>query len=95
MRPGTAFAYADKGGGFSRTLLGGRSARVVVTMGMPSAVYRWFFGAHAVKSLERNVLRFVGVAPVRCSYVGMVEAPDGRGRARWLRRMAGFGRAAR
>ena len=39
MRPGTAFAYPDKGGGFTKTLLRGRSARVVVTMGMPSVLY--------------------------------------------------------
>jgi putative NADPH-quinone reductase len=43
MRSGTAFAYPDKGGGFTKTLLRGRTARVVVTMGMPSALYRLCF----------------------------------------------------
>ena len=56
-----------------RKLLGGRSARIVVTMGMPAFVYRWYFGAHSVKSLERNILRFAGIAPVCRSLVGMVE----------------------
>ena len=35
--------------------LKGRSAGIVVTMGMPALVYLWYFGAHSVKSLERNI----------------------------------------
>ncbi|MER9203417.1 hypothetical protein NKH74_30320 [Mesorhizobium sp. M0933] len=31
-----AVAYPGKGGGFTKTLLRGRTSRVVVTMGMPS-----------------------------------------------------------
>lgn len=54
----------------------GKSARIVVTMGMPALAYRLWFGAHSLKSLERNILRFAGVAPVRSMLVGMVE---GRG----------------
>ncbi|TIT71390.1 MAG: flavodoxin family protein, partial [Mesorhizobium sp.] len=45
MRPGTAFAYPQKGEGFAKPFLHGRSARLVVTMGMPAPVYRlWFLG---------------------------------------------------
>ncbi len=51
-------------------LLTGRSARVVVTMGMPALIYRWYYRAHSLKSLERNILRFVGIAPVRHTLVG-------------------------
>jgi putative NADPH-quinone reductase len=39
MRPGTAFAYQTNG--FPKMLLRGRSARLVVTMGMPVLAYRW------------------------------------------------------
>jgi putative NADPH-quinone reductase len=70
LRPG--FALADKpgmGGG----LLKGRSARIIVTMGMPAFFYNLFFMAHSVKSLKRNVLQFVGFAPVRVSLIGLVE----------------------
>lgn len=52
--------------------LSGRSARVVVTMGMPATVYRLYFRAHGVKSLERNILGFVGIAPVHETLVGNV-----------------------
>lgn len=89
-RPGFAVQPAGKERG-GRKLLGGRSARIVVTMGMPAFVYRWYFGAHSVKSLERNVLRFTGIAPVRRSLIGLVEgsAPH---RRRWLRQLALLGR---
>jgi putative NADPH-quinone reductase len=62
MRPGFAFAYRDKG--FPRKLLKGKSARIVVTMGMPSMFYRLYYRAHSVRSLARNILGFVGIDPV-------------------------------
>jgi putative NADPH-quinone reductase len=67
----------------------------VVTMGMPALVYRWFFGAHGVKCLKRNILGFCGFSPVRQSLIGMVESGDGAAREKWLARMRNFGRAAK
>jgi putative NADPH-quinone reductase len=81
-RPGFAIGKPDHKG--SMQLLRGRSARIVVTMGMPAFVYRWYFGAHAIRSLERNILRFVGMAPVRRSLIGLVEGKDRSRRTRWL-----------
>ena len=81
-RPGFAVGEPLKNGGVK--LLRGRSARVVVTMGMPALLYRWYFGAHAIRSLERNILRFAGVAPVRRSLIGLVEDKDASRRTRWL-----------
>ena len=60
LRPGFAFAAA-RGKGFPRKLLDGRSARVIVTMGMPAFFYRWYFRAHSVKNLERNILGFLRI----------------------------------
>lgn len=76
-------------------LLGGRSARVVVTMGMPALIYRWYFGAHSLKSLERNILRFCGIGPIRESLVGSVETMSDAKRLGWLDTMTALGRAAR
>ncbi|MBC7454282.1 MAG: NAD(P)H-dependent oxidoreductase [Massilia sp.] len=74
-RPG--FAFAGKRLDIRGTLpLAGRSARVVVTMGMPALLYRWYFGAHSVKSLERNILRFVGLKPVSDTLIGRVGRTD-------------------
>lgn len=76
-------------------LLKGRSARLVVTMGMPAAVFRWIYLAHGVKSFERNALNFVGIRPVRTTLIGSVDSMDDAGRARWHAQMRGLGRAAR
>jgi putative NADPH-quinone reductase len=54
MRPGVALEYRKHG--FSRGLLAGRSVRLVVTMGMPALIYRWYFRAHGVRGLERSIL---------------------------------------
>lgn len=70
----------------------GKSARVIVTMGMPALVFRWYFRSHGLKVLERNILAFVGVRPVRSNVIGLVEgSPKARGR--WLEKMADFGKA--
>lgn len=78
FRPGFAFAAADRR--FPSGRLAGRSARIVVTMGMPAFVYRWYFRAHSVKSLRRNILRFCGFGPVRSTLIGNAEglAPSRR-----------------
>lgn len=68
FRPGFAFDYQPNG--LPKMHLKGRSARVIVTMGMPAFVYRWYFRAHGLKNLERNILRFVGFAPVRDTIIG-------------------------
>lgn len=90
MRPGTAFAYRDKG--FPVKLLAGKSARLVVTMGMPALLYRLWYRAHGVRGLERNILDFVGVKPVRTSWFGSVEAAGDAVRRSWLDEMTELGR---
>ncbi len=89
-RPGFAFE-APATNPFAAKGLKGRSARVVVTMGMPAAVYRWFFRAHSVKSLERNILGFVGIAPIHETLIGTVEGPEPKDRARWLVKLRKLG----
>lgn len=94
FRPGLAGTSAEDYTPWKRPL-SGRSARIVVTMGMPGFVYRWYFGAHGLKSLEQNILAFVGISPNRHSLVGMVEAMSDAKRAGWLDRMRSLGRRAR
>ena len=89
LRPGFAFAYTPRG--FARKLLTGRSARLVVTMGMPALLYRWYFGAFGVRGLERNVLSFVGLGPVRTTLLGDVGQASAQRRDGWLSRMARLG----
>ena len=89
-RPGFAFDKS-KGGPLGQKALGGRSARLVVTMGMPALVYRYVFRAHSVKALERNILGFVGVAPINETLVGQVDTLGTSGVARWLRTLRRLG----
>ena len=74
-----------------KKLLKGKSARIVVTMGMPAFFYRWYFRAHSLKSLERNILGFCGIGPIKESLIGMVEAENGAERDKWLHKMRVLG----
>lgn len=89
FRPGFAFDNASSGPMWKKRLKG-RSCRVVVTMGMPALAYRWFFGAHSLKSLERNILGFCGIGPIRESLIGTVEGAPNK-RERWLQKMRQYG----
>lgn len=94
LRPGFAFAAASAGRGPPKKLLAGRSARIIVTMGMPALFYRWYFRAHSLKSLERNILAFCGIGPIRACVVGMVESMGAAGRGNWLARIQRLGERA-
>jgi len=88
-RPGFAFAGPHS---LRPGALKGKSARVIVTMGMPAFVYRWFFFKHSLTSLKRNILEFVGIKPVRETIIGSVETTE---REKWLNRVRAFGQAVR
>jgi putative NADPH-quinone reductase len=88
-RPG--FAIAHEHSTLSPGLLKGRSARIVVTMGMPAWFYRLFYRAHSLKSLERNILKFCGIGPIRETLIGAVEASAAKRRS-WLGTMRALGR---
>jgi putative NADPH-quinone reductase len=90
LRPGFAFAESE-GGGLPKRLLSGRSARIIVTMGMPALFYRWYFRAHSLKSLQRNILRFCGFRPVHACVVGMVDAIGQKRRGEWLAKVQELG----
>lgn len=90
MRPGFALSYRQNG--LPRKLLKGRSARIVVTMGMPAFFYRLVYRAHSLKSLERNILRGVGISVVGESIIGLVDSNDIK-RGAWLREMRELGMA--
>jgi len=92
-RPGFALGKSD-GKSLPKKLLAGRSARLVVTMGMPALVYRWYFRAHSLKALERNILGFVGIAPIRETLVGMAGNLDQKHADRWLTKLRALGREA-
>jgi putative NADPH-quinone reductase len=85
---------AAREGRFQKPLKG-KSARIITTMGMPGFVYRWWFGTHALKVLEHNILRFVGAAPVRNTIHGSIESVSDDKRKSWLADAEAMGRDAR
>jgi len=92
MRPGVAFEYQERG--LPKKKMKGRSARLIVTMGMPAFLYRLFYRAHGVKALKRNVLSFVGYSPVRDTMFGMVEGGSEAKYEKWFGKMKRLGAKA-
>jgi putative NADPH-quinone reductase len=74
--------------------LKGRSARLVVTMGMPSAAYSLFWGAHGVRGFESGILGIAGIGPIRETLFGPVN-DNPKQAAKWLAKMAVLGAKAR
>jgi len=89
-----AVAHSEKGG-WPRKMLKGKSARVIVTMGMPSAAYKIFFQAHGVKAFESAVLAMAGFKPIRETLIGGAGEFSKKRAARYFDRMAKLGAEAR
>jgi putative NADPH-quinone reductase len=70
----------------------GRSARVIVTMGMPATAYRLMFGAHGVKGFESGILGMAGIGPIHETLIGGIGAEDDKEREKWLRAMRDHGK---
>lgn len=70
--------------------------RVAIIQGHPDAgephLCHALAGAHSLKSLEKNILRFAGIKPIKESLFGLVEGPSDARRARWLQEMESLGR---
>ncbi|MET0660443.1 MAG: NAD(P)H-dependent oxidoreductase, partial [Steroidobacteraceae bacterium] len=91
LRPGFAFSN-EHPGRWPVKFLSGKTARIVVTMGMPAIVYRWYFGAHSVRSLQRNILNFVGFRRVRTTFIGGIAELSKSERTAWLEKLRVLGR---
>jgi putative NADPH-quinone reductase len=94
FRPGFAFEYGEAGQ-VIRKHLTEKSARIIVTMGMPALIYRWFYCAHGVKVLERNILAFCGIKPIKTSLIGSIENLTDVRRLKWLHAMQQHGAKGR
>ena len=94
FRPGFA-ANKSTTGGFWEKLLTGRSARIVITMAMPAFIYRWYYLAHSLKSLKRNMLGFCGIGPIADTLIGMAEQLDDAKSKKWLSKMYRLGSAGK
>lgn len=78
------FALEAGGGRGLGGLLKGRSARIIVTMGMPAFFYNLVFGAFGVRGFERGVLWISGFRPVRHTFLGGIGGASAEARSGWL-----------
>jgi putative NADPH-quinone reductase len=92
-RPGFAFNLRPNGKGLAPAWKG-KSARVVVTLGMPAFFYRLVHGAIGVRAFNRDLLGMVGIKPARTTYIGSVGSKTFDGK-RWLECMRALGREGR
>jgi putative NADPH-quinone reductase len=67
------FAFDSGTAGNPKRGLVGKSARLIVTMGMPALAYQFVFGAFGVRAFARGILRLSGIWPVRTTYFGGIE----------------------
>jgi putative NADPH-quinone reductase len=75
-------------------LLTGRSIRLIVTMGMPAALYRVLFGP-TLKPLMPLVFFFSGFWPIRTTLLGGVGEASAERSAAWLERVRQLGQEGR
>lgn len=76
------------------SLFSNKSARIVMTMGMPVSIYRFWYRGHALKLLTRNILNFIGIKPVRHTLFGMVGTSKPETREAWVKQVRALGEAA-
>ena len=74
-----------------RKMMKGKSARVVVTMGMPGIIFAAMMDQAGLKAIERGVLGLSGFKPVKHSVLGGAEGASDKTREKWLAEMAVLG----
>jgi putative NADPH-quinone reductase len=74
------------------SVLTGKSVRLIVTMGMPTPVFRYLLGGHGLAGLEKGLLLVAGAGPVRRTLLGGSEGHTPDRLAKWLAQVEDLGR---
>jgi NAD(P)H dehydrogenase (quinone) len=74
------------------SMFSNKTARIVMTIGVPVSIYRFWYRGHALKLLTRNILNFIGIAPVRHTLFGMIGTSRQQQRERWLGHLRDLGK---
>jgi len=91
LRPGVAISYKK---GYPSGLLKNKSAHIIITMGMPALVYRFFFFSHSLRNLKRNILNLIGIKQIKCTLIGSVENANETKQSKWFEKMKKHGKKA-
>lgn len=89
LRPGFAFSTETPGRSPVKFLTG-KTARIIVTMGMPALVYRWYFRSHSLRTM-RGILQFVGFGRIRATLIGGMATLGETKREQWLQEVRALG----
>jgi putative NADPH-quinone reductase len=87
-------ARAETENAMNWNIFSNKTARIIMTMGMPVSIYRWWYRGHALKLLTRNILHFIGIRPVRHTLYGMIGTSRPEVSDRWLSEIEALGKTA-
>ena len=90
--PGFAFKYRQGSSLWDR-LLAGRSAQLLVTMDTPPWYYRWVQRGPGHHQMQKTILGFSGIRPVRVHEYGPVHSATAQRKQRWLAQARKLGAA--
>ena len=76
------------------SILTGKSARLIVTMGAPLSVFRLILGGHGVSALARGLLWVTSVRPIRTTLFGGAHRDAPEEKARWMAKVEALGSRA-
>jgi NAD(P)H dehydrogenase (quinone) len=93
LLPGYAFDPRQRRFGLPKTLLSGRTGRLILTSDTPGWAF-WLMYRSALKlQVQRQILAYVGIKPRGFTHFSPVEHSTDAIRARWLTRTEALGRA--
>jgi len=93
LLPGFGFSFHENSP-FQDKLLGGRTARLLVTMDTPSWYYRWVYRRPGHNAMMRTILGFCGIRTRKVIEFGPVKISSPELRAKWITRARKEGSAA-
>ncbi|WP_375173946.1 NAD(P)H-dependent oxidoreductase [Pseudooceanicola sp.] len=95
LLPGNSFDPRQKRLGLPKSLLKGRTARVIMTSDTPDWALRLLYRRAMQVQLKRQILGFVGLNPVSFTHFSPVEHADERRIATWISRAGSLGAEGR
>jgi len=88
--PGLFFKYQN-GKSFPDKLLKGKTGRIVITADTVRWYDRWFMKSPAIQQFKKGTLQFVGISPVKVTYIAPIKDSTPAFRDKWLQKTTELG----
>jgi len=72
----------------------GKPGHIVITADTVRWYDRWFMKSPSIQKFKKGTLQFVGIDPVKVSYIAPVKNSTQTFRENWLKKVEAFGRKA-